>query len=236
MPRYTKMCKKPFIRIRVSPLHEKEYTSDRIQRPRFNETGGFTMNTAVLFARPDSIYKRLPGTDVYDIDRDARTYPGGFPVIAHPPCRAWGRLRTFANPRPDEKDLARAAVRMVRENGGVLEHPAFSTLWDDQNLPLPGFGVDEFGGWTFAVSQHWFGHRAEKMTWLYVCGISPYQLPRYDLHLGESSHVVAPSKGRTDRPSITKPEREATPEAFATWLLEVCHQIRVIRGVVGVAA
>ena len=193
------------------------------------------MRTAILFARKDSIYKQLPRTDVYDLDRDARTFPGGNVVIAHPPCRAWGRLRAFANPRPDEMDLARFAVRCVRENGGVLEHPAFSTLWDDQELPLPGFGIDEFGGWTFAVSQHWFGHRAEKLTWLYVCGISPYQLPRYDLQLGDSTHVVAPSKGRNDRPSITKAEREHTPEPFAVWLLQVCNQIRMIQNF-GVAA
>ena len=43
---------------------------------------------AVLFARADSIYKTLPGCDVYDIKRDARTWPGGCPVVAHPPCRA----------------------------------------------------------------------------------------------------------------------------------------------------
>lgn len=55
------------------------------------------MDVAVLFARADSIYKGLPGVDVYDADRDARTFPGGCPVVAHPPCRAWavsGRLRS----------------------------------------------------------------------------------------------------------------------------------------------
>lgn len=56
------------------------------------------MDVAVLFARQDSTYKALSGVDVYDIDRDARTFQGGMPVVAHPPCRAWGRLRAFANP------------------------------------------------------------------------------------------------------------------------------------------
>lgn len=62
---------------------------------------------AVLFARADSIYREIDGCDVWDFARDARKWPGGSQVIAHPPCRAWGRLRTFANPRPDEKDGAR---------------------------------------------------------------------------------------------------------------------------------
>jgi len=57
------------------------------------------------FARPDSIYKSLPGCDVFDLARDARTYNGSYPVIAHPPCRAWGRLRSFAKPRPDEEGI-----------------------------------------------------------------------------------------------------------------------------------
>lgn len=81
---------------------------------------------AVLFARADSVYKTLPGTDVWDAARDARNWPGGVPVVAHPPCRAWGRLAHMAKPKPDEKDLARWAVAQVRRFGGVLEHPAAS--------------------------------------------------------------------------------------------------------------
>ena len=91
---------------------------------------------AVLFARSDSVYKTLPGCDVYDMERDARIYDGPHPVVAHPPCRAWGRLRVFASPRPDERNLARLAVAMVREFGGVLEHPAGSTLWAAQSRAL----------------------------------------------------------------------------------------------------
>lgn len=95
------------------------------------------MDVAVLFARSDSIYKDMDGVDVFDAERDARTWQGGCPLVAHPPCRAWGRLRSFANPRPDEKNLARLAVALVREFGGVLEHPAGSTLWPSQKLPPP---------------------------------------------------------------------------------------------------
>lgn len=34
------------------------------------------MTVAVLFARADSHYKALPDCDVYDMERDARTYDG----------------------------------------------------------------------------------------------------------------------------------------------------------------
>jgi len=89
---------------------------------------------AVLFADRDSIYKTLPGVDVYDVDRDARTFPGGMPVVAHPPCRLWGNVwanhpNPLQKPDPQEKDLALFAVDAVRRCGGVLEHPASSRLW-----------------------------------------------------------------------------------------------------------
>ena len=48
---------------------------------------------AVLCARHDSPYKAIPTCDVYDEARDARTFPGGVPVIAHPPCRGFGNFR-----------------------------------------------------------------------------------------------------------------------------------------------
>lgn len=50
---------------------------------------------AVLFARADSHYKAIDGCDVWDIERDARKWPGGAPVVAHPPCRAWGKASYF---------------------------------------------------------------------------------------------------------------------------------------------
>jgi len=74
---------------------------------------------AVLFARSDSVYKALPGCDVWDIDRDARRWRGGGAAVAHPPCRAWGKLRPFAKPRDDEKELAVWAVGQIQRWGAM---------------------------------------------------------------------------------------------------------------------
>lgn len=172
---------------------------------------------AVLFARADSHYKTLPKCDVWDAERDARRWPGGAPVVAHPPCRAWGNLRHFAKPRPDEKDLARWAVQRVREFGGVLEHPARSTLWADQGLPLPGQGKDAFGGWTFPVLQLWWGHRAEKATWLYIVGCEPTAIPSFQLRIEPATCVVE---------HMGKAERERTPTDFAHWLVELASRCK----------
>jgi hypothetical protein len=180
------------------------------------------MNTvAVLFARADSVYKTLQGTDVYDAGRDARTWQGGAPVVAHPPCRAWGRLRHMAKPRPDEKALAFFAVHQVRTFGGVLEHPASSTLWAAAGLPAPG-QRDTFGGWTLPILQSCWGHRAEKATLLYIVGCAPAQIPDMPLSLAYPTHVIN-SRLKT-RPECTKAEREHTPPALAAWLVELARR------------
>ena len=182
---------------------------------------------AVLFARADSIYKTLPDVDVWDIERDARKWPGGCPVVAHPPCRAWGQLAHMAKPRPDEKDLARWAVAQVRDWGGVLEHPKKSRLWADQSLPAPG-QRDEFGGFTLPIFQSWWGHRAEKATLLYVVGVEPRDVPDMPMVLGEATHVVSSSRrwyrGHQNlKPWITHAEREHTPPELAQWLVDLAR-------------
>lgn len=178
---------------------------------------------AVLFARNDSIYKSLPDCDVWDAERDAMRWPGGCPVIAHPPCRAWGRLRKFAKPAEGEREMALWAVSQVRQWGGVLEHPAGSTLWRAMELPQPG-ERDEFGGYTLWISQWWFGHKADKPTWLYMVGIEPTDLPSIPYRIGEPAFVVNTSKrvgAVRRRPEISKAEREHTPLALAEWLRDV---------------
>lgn len=187
-------------------------------RPEPNEL------VAVLFARGDSIYKTLPHVDVWDIERDARRWPGGCPVVAHPPCRAWGRLRTFAHPRKGERLLATWVVRMVRQFGGVLEHPASSTLWPKAGLPAPG-KRDKYGGWTLGIDQHSWGHKAKKATLLYIVGCGPEDMPDMPpLRLDYPTHVVQSRKRVGHRPHITKAEREHTPHDLACWLLEVARR------------
>lgn len=116
------------------------------------------MCVSVLFARKDSIYKSL-NCDVWDKERDATKWPGGNPVIAHPPCRAWGQLRHMAKPSACEAQYALWAVQQVRKFGGVLEHPARSKLWEVAKLP-EGDKTAEYGGFTLPIYQSWFGHFA----------------------------------------------------------------------------
>lgn len=175
---------------------------------------------AVLFARADSIYKSMPECDVWDKERDALNWPGGSSVIAHPPCRLWGRLRVFANFVPGEKELAVWAVQQVRKWGGVLEHPHGSTLWDHCQLPPPG-RRDEFGGWTIPIPQFWLGHKAEKATWFYIVGCEADQTPAVPMIFREPEYVVQSRKRVDYRPHIPKADRERTPFECCRWLIAI---------------
>lgn len=192
---------------------------------------------AALFCRADSIYKTMPWVDVWDADRNALTWPGGAPVVAHPPCRTWGTLAHLFEHPPGERDLAPWAVEQVRRWGGVLEHPAKSRLWPELGLPQLG-KRDEFGGWTLAIHQHDFGHRAQKKTRLYIVGCSPLDVPTLPIALGRPTHVISqnrtlPGGGRLRkgmpgwRPDCTEAEQEHTPPALASWLVEVARRCSV---------
>lgn len=140
---------------------------------------------AALFVETNGIYFGLLEVDPWDVRRDARTYGGPHPVVAHPPCERWCQMAPVNQARyghrvgEDEGKFA-AALTAVRTWGGVLEHPAFSLAWPAFDLPRPptsGGWVRGFcGGWSAHVEQRHYGHRARKGTWLYCFGVEPPSL------------------------------------------------------------
>lgn len=182
---------------------------------------------AALFVRKDSVYKTMAGVDAWDQERDALNYAGTYPVVAHPPCRGWGRLRQFSYATEAERLLAIHACNLIRALGGVLEHPAESSLWAHLGLPRPGRQEILCGnspiGYTIEVDQFHWGHRARKRTWLYIVGCDPDNLPPIPVREGKATHCVRPTRKYPRLPSITKPEREKTPPAMAEWLVSVAR-------------
>lgn len=174
---------------------------------------------SVLFVRRDSVYKSI-GLDCWDELRDARSYTGPGPIIAHPPCRTWGNMRAWprSKQRPEEKALAPLAVEFVRRYGGVLEHPFQSSLWPHCGLPHPGGVLDAWGGFTLLVDQGWWGHPAPKPTYLYVVGIDRADVPEMPVQLQRAP-------GRTL--SLSPADRERTPHDFALWLVGLASRCAV---------
>lgn len=187
------------------------------------------MTVAVLFAHRKSAYKAIPGLDVWDEDRDARLWPGGSSLIAHPPCRGWGYFHRFAKPEPHELALSPFAVEKVREQGGVIEHPVGSRLWKVEALELPPVGKeDRWGGITIRVNQVDWGHPANKATLLYIAGLSAAGLPPMPPR-GTPTHVIESNRANRRAnlphlPYLPKSQREHTPPAFAAWLIEVARR------------
>ena len=142
---------------------------------------------AALFVETDGIYFGLPNVDPWDKARDARTYAGPHPVVAHPPCERWGRYWGGAPRNPHQYQLGAddgcfaAALWAVRTFGGVLEHPADSRAWEWFGLRKPPrdggwIAADLFCGWTCCVYQGHYGHMSGKATWLYANGWRPDDL------------------------------------------------------------
>lgn len=170
------------------------------------------MSVSALFVRWDSVYFDL--CDAWDATRDAVEYCGPWPVVAHPPCRGWGRFASRSSASAWERQLAVCAVQLVREFGGVLEHPAASGLWGHCGLPRPGAKVDKFGGWSLFVDQGWFGHPCPKPTWLYVVGRAPF---------GHDACPVSLRRAPGRVEGQTRADRERTSPGFARWLLSVAQ-------------
>lgn len=175
------------------------------------------LKVAILCAARTSVYHELDNLEVYDQERDARTFAGGLPVVAHPPCRAWSATcRQLAKPEPGEIELGLFCCEKLKECGGVLEQPAHSHLFDAGQLPKPLEKVSENGLFTLAVFQAWWGYPMKKSTWLCFSGIDPraVELP-LRLH----------NRGKDWRKQqlMSKRQRSETTREFAEWLIDIAR-------------
>lgn len=186
---------------------------------------------AALYIDPRGPYPGMPGVDAWPEARDARLYDGPHPVVAHPPCGPWGRLRHLS--KHDDPALALRAVDQVRRWGGVLEHPRFSKLWEACALPKPGGPVDAFGGYTIEVSQCEWGHPARKWTWLYLVGVPREAITPPPFPEREPTHWISGGRGRTGTTPVppgikvcSAEQRRRTPPAFAEWLVHLARNVQ----------
>jgi len=124
-----------------------------------------------------------------------------------------------------------SALASVRRCGGVLEHPAGSHAWAHYDIDRPwsappgwyyNMGPHDGPEWVCEVWQSAYGHRARKRTWLLYCG----KRPPFELNWAREpgTHQV----GWFDRakPTLSKCEASATPEAFARELIRLAEWSR----------
>lgn len=205
------------------------------------------MPIAALFVATNGPYFGLPEIEPWDIRRDARTYTGPWPVIAHPPCQRWGRY-WFGGPsvkerkrKGDDGGCFTSALASVRKWGGVLEHPEASHAWGAYGLMAPPktggwVAAGDWLGWTCCVEQGHYGHRARKATWLYA--VLP-ELPslrwgkaRGKIRLEEGFHStearrIARAAGVMPIPRISDSERYETPPEFRDLLVSMLAPLSI---------
>lgn len=189
---------------------------------------------AALYVDPTGCYAGLPDVEVWGQARDARTYAGPHPVVAHPPCHLWVNLAAVNYKRyghvpawyPGGSDggCFASALASVRAWGGVLEHPAETHAWAHHGLPEPvgiGWQMVGPGEWVCEVWQSAYGHPARKRTWLFYAGSYPLAL---DWTRKAGTHQV----GWFDRnkPALHKRAASATPIAFRDALLALARSAR----------
>lgn len=200
------------------------------------------MKVAALFVETGGCYVGVDGVDPYDVLRDARTFEGPGPVIAHPPCARWGRLWWVGGRKKGDDDgLFLFALSAVRLYGGVLEHPEGSSAWPTHGLLAPPRGggwvpAGDWMGWTCCVEQGHYGHRARKATWLYAVMKGGVPLP--ELQWGPSN--PAPSVNSKPQPEkvgrrptktgicqrMSRKQRQATPPDFRDMLIKMAWDCR----------
>jgi len=210
------------------------------------------MTVAALYVDPRGPYPKLLGPEMcWDEKRDARTYTGPWPVVAHPPCQRWGRYWSGgpmlaktpqAKKKGDDGGCFAAAIAAVRTWGGVLEHPEASYAWPAFGLIAPPksggwFAAGDWIGWTCCVEQGHFGHRSRKATWLYAAHVTELPLPTWGnsgkahrlARLDDGFHTAEErrrSQKRGTLSRLSKFQRLATPVAFAEWLISLASTAR----------
>jgi hypothetical protein len=191
---------------------------------------------AALYIEAGGAYASLPGVETWDEARDARTYAGPHPVVAHPPCQRWGRFWHGSPRKPhqfklgDDGGCFAAALAAARAWGGVLEHPEASQAWAAFGLNAPPraggwVSADWEGGWTCRVEQGFYGHAARKATWLYANGVDlpslrwgegdqrldPVMLERHGYEYARRKGLVSMVGGKRKRPR-SGPRRRLSSE------------------------
>lgn len=201
---------------------------------------------AALFVETDGCYFGVPGVEPFDQFRDARTYNGTYPVVAHPPCARWGSF-WYGGPilhklgkrkqKGDDDGCFAAALVAVRRCGGVIEHPRGSHAWAHFGIgkpPATGGWIETAGGWSCCVWQGNYGHLALKPTWLFYVGPKPP-----DLKWGRPEGDFIPMSGQSFRskekkdqaiangwkykPRIATKMRPRTPLQFRDLLLSLAR-------------
>ena len=195
------------------------------------------MDIAALFVQPGGCYD-VEGIDSWTEDRDARTYNGPHPVVAHPPCQLWGSLASVnyarwggEHNRPgNDGGCFASALSSVKKFGGVLEHPAKTKAWEAHGLSIPksiGWQKTIDGGWVCEVWQSAYGHRANKATWLYYSGINPpfelrWNRPKGSHQVGcQCRQGIRKNEPWRNKPTLSKKEANATPLEFRDDLLRL---------------
>jgi hypothetical protein len=111
---------------------------------------------AALYVETGGCYAGLPGVEAWGgsdgpdgstvVHRDAREYDGPWPVVAHPPCKRWGRFWHGSTRKPHQYELGddggcfMASLIAAHTWGGVIEHPADSHAFAAFGLPIPRGG------------------------------------------------------------------------------------------------
>lgn len=170
----------------------------------------------VLFCHSKSNYKQLPSFDVYDEKKDALTYTGQKPVLCHPPCRNFSRLRFFSKGDDFENVYPFFCLKLVRTYGGIIEHPYDSLFWKLFDCPKVG-SFDNYGGTSFVFDQFDFGYYTRKRTRLYIVGLKCLKdIPRLNLRFEIVSRKFQ---------NLTVKQRSETTPQLAEWFLEILKKI-----------